>query len=335
MTRCRECGQPVHPHQLTCGSCGASLREGRASSQTEQAPEETAPPREPAGRVPERPEAPPRTVDETTEPDPGAREPRTAASDPEPTTPRDDALDPGRSARRDDALDAGPAGPSEATLHVDRGARETSQDPEPGKPAEPASARAPDTGAPSPLPPSRPENPAGARTRRTRTPRPRARSRGPQSSPAFGARAWALVVDAMLLFLASSTLPFFARVGIRAAEAVSGSTELYDDVLTRQLTTVGDVALVASYFTFVTAETGQTVGKSLMDLRVVRPDGRTPDALQSLVRCVGYLFSLMPMGFGFLLAAFSPRRALHDYLAGTIVLRSRDMPPAAGETSES
>lgn len=184
------------------------------------------------------------------------------------------------------------------------------------------------------MPPSTPAagsapSPGAARPRRRRRVRPR---KGPESSPAFLSRTWALIVDLVLLFVASSTLPFFARMGIRAAEAVSGTTELYDDVLIRQLTTVGDIALVASYFTFVTAATGQTVGKGLMGLRVVRTDGRPLDPLQSLIRVVGYVFSLMPVGVGFLLAAFPPRRGLHDYLAGTIVVRPRDMPLAESET---
>lgn len=135
----------------------------------------------------------------------------------------------------------------------------------------------------------------------------------------------------MLVGAASTTLPPIARLGIRAAEAASGSVELYDDVLTEQLTLIGQVVLVASYFVWMNAGAGQTIGKGLMGISVVRPDGRPPDALMSVTRLFGYLFSALPMGAGFLLAAFPPRRALHDYLAGTIVVRPRDMPGADSE----
>ena len=243
MSRCNECGSRVHPHQLTCGSCGASLREDRppgAEDDTLEKPDETE------GFV---------------------------LSDP---------LD----LRDGDRVAAPPP---------------TAEKPEPAP-----------------------------RRRRRRV---RARTRGPVSSPAFVSRAWALVVDAMILTLASATLPTIAWIGIRAAEAVSGTTELYDDVITEQLTAIGRIALVASYFVFLTASTGQTVGKGLMDLHVVRADGQPPDPLQSLMRFVGYLFSALPLGFGFILAAFTPRRALHDYLAGTVVARPRDMPnPESGDT---
>lgn len=247
MSHCAECGQPVHPHQLTCGSCGASLRENR-------------PPRPPPA------------------------EPRFEKPDESEAFSLDDPLEPSLLTHHEDAQ----GGPTVASLPTD---------------------------APAP---------------RRRRRRPRARPRGPQSSPAFVSRAWALVVDGMVLAVACSVLPSLAWIGIRAAEAVSGTTELYDDLLTEQLTTIGQFLLVAGYFVFMHAG-GQTIGKSLMGLHVVRLDGTPPDPLQSLGRFVGYIFSALPFGFGFLLAAFTPRRALHDYLAGTIVVRPRDMPNAASE----
>ena len=169
------------------------------------------------------------------------------------------------------------------------------------------------------------------------TPKPTARetpkrnASRPTSSRAFFSRGWALVVDLVLLAIASSMLPSFARVGIRAAEGVTGRFELYEDILIRQLTSWGDIALIVGYFVFMNASGGQTLGKSLMGLRVVRADGAPLDAMQSLIRFVGYIFSLMPLGIGFLVAAFAPRRGLHDYLAGTIVVRPRDMPIATGK----
>jgi len=245
MSRCAECGQPVHPHQLTCGSCGAPLRPEEGTAATASSSPETDDPEKPD-------EAEAFSLDEAFE-------------------------------LREEAAPAPAAGASAGTRR--------------GRPAR----------------------------------RPRARVRGPVSSKAFLSRAWAFVVDAMLLTVASAALPTIAGIGIRAAEAVSGTTELYDDRIIEELTTIGQVALVASYFVFMTAGAGQTLGKGLMNLHVVRVDGRPPDLLQSLIRFVGYVFSALPFGFGFLLAAFSPRRALHDYLAGTVVVRPRDMPPVESE----
>jgi uncharacterized RDD family membrane protein YckC len=71
------------------------------------------------------------------------------------------------------------------------------------------------------------------------------------------------------------------------------------------------------------AFTGRTVGKWATGLRVERRDGERVGILRSLVRhTVGYLASLATLGLGFLVAAFSREgRALHDVIAGTIVVR--------------
>lgn len=129
----------------------------------------------------------------------------------------------------------------------------------------------------------------------------------------------------------ASLLPSVARLGIRAAEAVSGTTELYDDVLSEQLTTIGEIVLAGAYFLFMHASCGQTVGKSLLGLRVVGADREPISPGRSLARVCGYVFSALPLGVGFLLAAFPPRRALHDYLAATVVIRERDMTGPEGD----
>jgi uncharacterized RDD family membrane protein YckC len=42
---------------------------------------------------------------------------------------------------------------------------------------------------------------------------------------------------------------------------------------------------------------------------------------------VGYALTVLTLGFGFLIAAVIPSgRALHDYIAGTIVIRGRKRP---------
>jgi uncharacterized RDD family membrane protein YckC len=86
------------------------------------------------------------------------------------------------------------------------------------------------------------------------------------------------------------------------------------------------VAVVAFLNFFVIAGlSGRTVGKWLAGLRVVRKDGERLSVARSLVRhVIGYLLTGLTLGLGFLLAAFNARgRALHDIIAGTVVIRSR------------
>ena len=67
---------------------------------------------------------------------------------------------------------------------------------------------------------------------------------------------------------------------------------------------------------------GQTVGKLVVRVRVVGIDGAAPALGASVLRFLGYLLSLLPFGFGFIMAGLrTDRRALHDLLAGTHVER--------------
>lgn len=67
---------------------------------------------------------------------------------------------------------------------------------------------------------------------------------------------------------------------------------------------------------------GQTIGKMFTGLRIVRNDGNPVTFVGILLRnVVGYFLSVLTFGLGFLLALFNIKgRALHDFLAGTIVV---------------
>ena len=73
------------------------------------------------------------------------------------------------------------------------------------------------------------------------------------------------------------------------------------------------------------AWTGRSLGKWVTALRIERRDGMPLSIVRALLRhLVGYPVTILTLGFGFLLAAFSSEgRALHDFLAGTVVVRSR------------
>lgn len=68
---------------------------------------------------------------------------------------------------------------------------------------------------------------------------------------------------------------------------------------------------------------GRTLGKWATGLRIERTNGALPGMGHTLLRhFIGYPLSLIIFGLGFLLAAFDAQgRALHDRLAGTLVVR--------------
>ena len=70
---------------------------------------------------------------------------------------------------------------------------------------------------------------------------------------------------------------------------------------------------------------GQSIGKMLTGLRVVKSDGNSPSLGKLFLRhFVGYLVTFLTLGLGFLPAVLNKSgRTLHDYISGTIVIYGR------------
>jgi uncharacterized RDD family membrane protein YckC len=136
----------------------------------------------------------------------------------------------------------------------------------------------------------------------------------------FSLRCGALLIDYTLLaaILAFSTL---------LARALGGDARWAG----ASVLTLGYLlALLAGILNFVVLAswTGRTLGKWVTNLRIERRDGTELSfARASLRHLVGYPLTLATLGLGFLLAAFNREgRALHDLIAGTIVVRGRGVP---------
>ena len=67
---------------------------------------------------------------------------------------------------------------------------------------------------------------------------------------------------------------------------------------------------------------GQSIGKLLTGLRVVRSDGSAPTLLNLCLRhLLGYPLTVITLGLGFFLSVFSGKgRALHDFIGKTVVI---------------
>jgi uncharacterized RDD family membrane protein YckC len=80
-------------------------------------------------------------------------------------------------------------------------------------------------------------------------------------------------------------------------------------------------AVSLAYHVVYWGQGGQTPGKMLMGVRVVRRDGGDVGYRCAFVRWVGYFIALLPFGLGLVMALLHPRkRGLHDLLAGTSVV---------------
>ena len=79
--------------------------------------------------------------------------------------------------------------------------------------------------------------------------------------------------------------------------------------------------IIGVYYVGLWALTGATVGKWLLGLRIVGPDGTPPTIGRSLIRFIGYGLSAIVFFLGYIWVLFDDeRRAWHDELAGTWVV---------------
>ncbi|MBZ0299461.1 MAG: RDD family protein [Anaerolineae bacterium] len=77
------------------------------------------------------------------------------------------------------------------------------------------------------------------------------------------------------------------------------------------------------YWYFWTQRDGQTPGKAIMHIRVIKTSGEPMTAGDVIVRMVGYWISGMFFALGFLWAAFDSRgQGWHDKIAGTYVVEA-------------
>lgn len=129
-------------------------------------------------------------------------------------------------------------------------------------------------------------------------------------------RGIALVVDALAVAAISVTVG--AAAGF-VGELVGG---VHPQWLAQTLLSVAGTVVAIGYFTLFWQTAGQTPGMRLMHVRVFtsRLDRRLTLG-RAVVRTIGLALAIAPCFLGFLPALFdSRRRALPDYLAGTVVV---------------
>lgn len=138
----------------------------------------------------------------------------------------------------------------------------------------------------------------------------------------FSLRCGALLIDYIVLVGIVVITTLVARLFGGGAHFAGGAAETLGLFIALGVTVLNFVVL--------TGLRGQTLGKWATGLRIVRMDGKPLTFVSSLLRhVVGYLLSLLTLGLGFLLAVFNSQgRALHDIVAGTVVVLDKARKPA-------
>lgn len=87
------------------------------------------------------------------------------------------------------------------------------------------------------------------------------------------------------------------------------------------------ILMLAYYLLFWLSQNGQTPGKRLMAVRIVREDGQKLDAATAMIRIIGYWLATLSFGIGFLWAIFdSKKQGWHDKIAKTVVVKTEGKP---------
>ncbi len=128
----------------------------------------------------------------------------------------------------------------------------------------------------------------------------------PDFSAGFWLRAGAYMIDGILVAIASVILNL---------------------ILPASVSVVARLLLSAGYFTLMPVHVqGRTLGKMAAGVAIVRDDGSPLTYGRAFARWLGYLVSGITLCLGFVCAAFTPRkRALHDYIADTRVVRVQEI----------
>jgi uncharacterized RDD family membrane protein YckC len=136
-------------------------------------------------------------------------------------------------------------------------------------------------------------------------------------------RAVALAIDVAIahaIVFAGGAV--FALVG-----SLVGDLQL--DTAGRIIAAFAWAAVVGTYFVLFWSTAGQTPGMRVMAVRLMGYDGRHPGVGRSIVRLIGLGLAIIPLFLGFVPALLDARRrALPDFLAGTVVLYAHaELPP--------
>lgn len=132
----------------------------------------------------------------------------------------------------------------------------------------------------------------------------------------FGKRAGAFLTDVMIIFALFSPLAIIAL-------AIIPQTTFNDSLRLVTIITSLSLAVQAVYFSyFLTQRKGQTVGKRIFGIRVVKRDGTAISLWEAILRTViGYSLSNLVLGTGHLwMLSDKQSQTWHDMVADTIVV---------------
>jgi len=142
----------------------------------------------------------------------------------------------------------------------------------------------------------------------------------------FWIRVFAYLSDSIVIQLIIWLLFAVALLGYSAGSSTSVSVQQMYELYPAQWGPIAglDILIKLVYYTVFLGRSGQTPGKMLFRIKVIRTDGGPVTYGQALVRTLGYYINMFTLQIGFLWVAFDPRKqGLHDKIARTLEIHER------------
>jgi uncharacterized RDD family membrane protein YckC len=138
----------------------------------------------------------------------------------------------------------------------------------------------------------------------------------------FMRRAWAFLIDAVVLILLATIMGAISLIGYKVGLAAHGRPVTWQNVMPLMaMLTWGWIGLATIYFVMFHGMEGKTIGKWMLGLRVVGTEERPVSYKQAFLRWIG-MVGFAPIGLGFLWVIWNrEKRGWHDFLARTWVIR--------------
>ena len=150
----------------------------------------------------------------------------------------------------------------------------------------------------------------------------------------FWRRFWATMVDMFILYLMSLTLFFIGLFAMGLGGSSPWRIVTTGDLprgtgLFMALYLAAALLMAMAYFIWFHGTIGQTLGKRLLGLRLIRTSGEKMTPGIAFLRCVGSLISSLFVFLGFIWIAIDHRKqGWHDKIAATLVIRTQNGPGA-------
>lgn len=138
----------------------------------------------------------------------------------------------------------------------------------------------------------------------------------------FWRRALAIWMDGLLIQLLIAFT--FLTIRFTFPDSLGQSLGSYSAFATGYVYVSFGALMNMAYYTVFHGMGGQTPGKWVVGVKVIRDNGDEMTLGYAFLRWVGYLVSYIFLCLGFLWAAFDGRKqGWHDKIAGTLVIRTR------------